>query len=88
MGIHHRPPRVASFVSRALPSHEREGCGPQQSRCALRRSFLFRLDAHRARCDGAVFVHPLRTRAVASAVAPDSITIIDYRERVTESYLY
>ncbi len=75
MGIHHRPPRVASIVGRALPPHEREGCGPQQSRRALRRSFLLRVDAHRTRRDGAVFIHPLRTRAVASAVAPNPITI-------------
>ncbi len=88
MGIHHRPPRIASFVGRALPSYEREGCGPQQPRRALRRSFLLRLDAHSDRCDGAVFLHPLRTRTVASAMAPDSITNIHYRKRVIESYLY
>lgn len=75
MGIHHRPPRIASFVGRALPPHEREGCGPQQSRRALRRRFLLRLDAHRARCDGAVFVHPLRPWSLASTMAPDPITI-------------
>jgi len=88
MGIHYRAPRIASFVSRALPPYEREGSGPQQSRRALRRSFLLRLDAYRARCDGAVFINPLRTWSLAFAMAQNTITIIHYRERVIESYLY
>ena len=65
-------------VGRPRPPHDGEGCRRRQQNRRVQRCLLLHLDAHRARRDRALFLHPFGTRTVEPAMA--SATVVHQAE--------